>query len=107
MKAINEFFNCSDDVANILKSAADAVLLQNNSDEIRHIKQRLKEIDKARNDFINLIATGACASDSLDDEFARLYDEEEKLNQKLLSLKAQTDTSQNELADEIKAEITD
>lgn len=105
VKAINEFFNCSDDVANILKSVADAVLSGNNNDEIQRIEQWLKEIDKARNDFIKLIATGACASDSLDDEFARLYDEEEKLSKKLLSLKSQTDSSQNELADAIKTEI--
>jgi len=72
---------------------------------MQRIEQWLKEIDKARNDFIKLIATGACALDSLDDEFARLYDEEEKLSKKLLSLKSQTDSSQNELADAIKTEI--
>ncbi len=105
MSAINEFYNCSDDVVKILKSAADTVLSGSNDDEIRQIEQRLKDIDQARNDFVNLIATGTCAPDSLDDEFARLYSEEERLSQKLISLKAQANTESNELANEIKADI--
>ena len=92
-------------MAKVLKSAADAVLSGSNDDEIKQIKQRLKDIDQARNDFVNLIATGACAPDALDDEFARLYSEEEQLSQKLLSLKAQGEAEQNELADDIKAVI--
>ena len=105
VKTINEFYNCSDDVAKILKSAADTVLSESNDDEIKQIEQRLRDIDQARNDFVNLIATGACAPDSLDDEFASLYSKEEKLSQKLLSLKAQANTESNELADVIKADI--
>ena len=105
VRAINEFYNFGDDVVKVLKSATDAVLSGSNNDEIKQIEQRLKDIDQARNDFVNLIATGACASDSLDDEFARLYSEEEKLSQKLLSLKAKANTESNELANEIKADI--
>ena len=105
VRAINEFYNCSDDVAKVLKSAVDNVLSGSCDGEIKHIEQRLKDIDHARNDFVNLIATGACAPDSLDDEFARLYSEEEKLSQKLLSLKAQANTESNGLSDEIKADI--
>lgn len=105
VSAINEFYNCSDDVVKILKSATDTVLSGSNDDEIRQIEQRLKDIDQARNDFVNLIATGTCAPDSLDDEFARLYSEEERLSQKLISLKAQANTESNELANEIKADI--
>ena len=105
VRAINEFHNCSDDVANILKSAADAVLSGANDGEIKQIEQRLKDIDQARNDFVNLIATGACAPDSLDNEFATLYSEEESLSQKLISLKAQANTESDELANEIKADI--
>ncbi|HOH87281.1 hypothetical protein [Ruminococcus sp.] len=92
-------------MAKELKSAADTVLSEANDNEIKQIEQRLKDIDQARNDFVNLIATGACAPDSLDDEFASLYSEEEKLSQKLLSLKAQANTESNGLADEIKADI--
>ena len=102
VRTINEFYNCSDDVAKVLKSAADTVLSESNNDEIKQIEQRLKDIDQARNDFVNLIATGACAPDSLDDEFARLYSEEEKMSQKLLSLKSQRKTEQSEFADDIK-----
>ena len=105
LRAINEFYNCSDDVAKVLKLAADTVLSGANDDEVNQIEQRLKDIDQARNDFVNLIATGACAPDSLDDEFARLYSEEERLSQKLLSLKAQSEAEQNELAYELKADI--
>ena len=105
VRAINEFYNCSDDVAKVLKSAADIVLSNSSDGEIKQIEQRLKDIEQARNDFVNLIATGACAPDSLDDEFARLYSEEEKLSQRLISLRDQTDTKYNELADEIKADI--
>ena len=92
-------------MAKVLKSAADTVLSGSNDDEIKQIEQRLKDIDQARNGFVNLIATGTCASDSLDDEFARLYSEEERLSQKLISLKAQANTESNELADTIKADI--
>ena len=105
MRAINEFYNCGDDVAKVLKSAANTVLLGTSGNEISQIEQQLKDIDQARNDFVNLIATGACAPDSLDDEFARLYSEEEKLSQKLISLKAQGEAEQNEIIDNIKAEI--
>lgn len=105
VRAINEFYQCSDEVANVLKDATDSVLSGTSGSEIRQIEQRLKDIDQARNDFVNLIATRTCASDSLDTEFARLFEEEEKLSQKLLSLKAQANTEANELANEIKADI--
>ena len=105
VRAINEFYNCNDDVAKVLKSATSTVLSGTNGNEIQQIEQRLKEIAQARNEFVNLIATGACASDSLDDEFASLYSEEEKLSHRLLSLKAKANTEFNELANEIKADI--
>lgn len=105
VRAINEFYNCGDDVAKVLKSAADIVLSGSNDDEIKQIEQRLKDIDQVRNDFVNLIATGTTAPDSLDDEFASLYSEEEKLSQKLLSLKAQGEAEQNELVDSIETDI--
>ena len=57
VRAINEFYNCSDDVAKVLKLAADTVLSGANDDEVNQIEQRLKDIDQARNDFVNLIAT--------------------------------------------------
>ena len=105
VRAINEFYNCGDDVAKVLKSAANSVLSGTSDNEISQIEQRLKDIDQARIDFVNLIVTGTCASDSLDDEFARLYSEEEKLSRKLLSLKAQGEAEQNEIIDNIKTDI--
>ena len=105
VRAINEFYQCSDDVANILKNATDNVLSASGDCEIKHIEQRLKDIDNARNDFIDLIATGASYADSFDEEFARLYDEEEQLSQKLALLKSQESTNQSELREEIKTDI--
>lgn len=57
--------------------------------EIQAIEKRLKEIDAARSDLISLITSGACDEDTLDSEFAKLYEEETQLSEKLLSLKAQ------------------
>lgn len=105
VRAINEFYNCADDVANVLKTATDSVLSGTKGSDIQQIEQRLKDIDNARKEFINLIATGTCAADSLDNEFAKLFEEEEQLSQTLLSLKSQADSEQNKLAEELKAEI--
>ncbi len=95
VKAINEFYNCNEDVAEILKSNAESVLSVLADNEIQNIEKRLKEIDEARNNFINLIATGACVEDSLDGEFAELFAEEEKLSSKLMTLKAQNQDSES------------
>ncbi|SEL59316.1 Resolvase, N terminal domain, partial [Ruminococcus sp. YRD2003] len=105
VRAINEFYNCGDDVTKVLESATSTVLSGTSGNEIQKIERRLKEINQARNEFVNLIATGACASDSLDSEFAKLFDEEEQLSQTLISLKSKADFEQNKLAEELKAEI--
>ena len=63
-------------------------------EEIAAIGKRLKEIDKARNDLISLIATGGCDEDKLDSEFAKLYQEEQQLSERLETLKSQNKTSQ-------------
>lgn len=89
MKAINDFYNCHEDIAKLLKESIVSVLSGLADNEIQSIEKRLKEIDKARNDFVNLIATGVCGADSLDNEFAQLFAEEEKLSEKLLALKSQ------------------
>lgn len=62
-------------------------------EEITAIKKRLKEIDKARNDLISLIATGGCDEDTLDGEFAKLYEEEQSLSERLAMLKSKNQTS--------------
>ncbi len=89
VKAINEYYDCRADVARILKSNVESVLSGLGQSEIQAIEKRLKEIDTARSDLISLITSGACDEDKLDSEFAKLYEEETQLSEKLLSLKAQ------------------
>lgn len=89
VKAINEFYNCSEEAAKILRNNAENALLGLVDNEIQTIENRLKEIEVARNDFINLIAEKACDEDSLDEEFEKLFAEEENLSDKLISLKSQ------------------
>ena len=62
-------------------------------EEIAAIKKRLKEIDKARNDLISLIAAGGCDEDKLDSEFEKLYEEEQSLSERLAMLKSKNQTS--------------
>lgn len=62
-------------------------------EEILSVEKRLKEIDQARNDLIMLIASGGCDEDKLDSEFAKLYQEEQHLNNRLETLKSQNKTS--------------
>jgi len=105
VKAINDFYNCHEDIAELLKESAESVLSGLDDKEIQSIEKRLKEIDKARNDFVELIANGACEADSLDNEFAQLFAEEEKLSEKLLTLRSQNQTSietQGRLEKELK-----
>lgn len=57
--------------------------------EIRKIEYRLQEIDEARNDYIFLISTGSIDEESLDEQFQKLYDEEQSLNERLEQIKAE------------------
>ena len=93
VQAINDFYDCGEDVAKILKANVETVLAGMEQTEIQRIEDRLKEIDKARNDMISLITSGACDEDAMDAEFAKLFEEETQLSQKLLSLKAQCKVS--------------
>ncbi len=105
VKAINDFYNCHEDIAKLLKESAESVLSGLADNEIQSIEKRLKEIDKARNDFVDLIATGACGADSLDNEFAQLFAEEERLSENLLVLRSQNQTSaetKSKLENELK-----
>ncbi len=62
-------------------------------EEIISIENRLKEINRARNDLVNLIASGGCDEDKLDSEFSKLYQEEQQLSERLDTLKSQNKTS--------------
>lgn len=107
VQAINDFYDCGDDVAKVLKANVESVLAGMEQTEIQRIEDRLKEIDKARNDIIGLITNGSCDEDAMDAEFAKLFEEETQLSQKLLSLKAQCKVSDDtkEKIDSTIAEI--
>lgn len=106
IQAVNAFYDCGDDVAKILKANVESVLEGMEQSEIQKIEQRLKDIDKARNDMISLITSGSCDEDTLDNEFAKLYEEETQLSGKLLSLKAQCKVS-DDTKDKIESTIAE
>ena len=91
--AINNYYSCRNDIARILKANIGTVLECRGQEEIISIENRLKEIDKARNDLVNLIASDGCDEDKLDNEFSRLYQEEQQLSERLEILKSQNKTS--------------
>ena len=91
--AINNYYSCRNDIARILKANIGTVLECQDQEEIISIENRLKEIDKARNELVNLIASGDCDEDKLDSEFAKLHGEEQQLGERLEMLKSQSKTS--------------
>ena len=91
--AINNYYSCRNDIARILKANIGTVLECQGQEEIISIENRLKEIDQARNDLVNLIASDGCDEDKLDNEFSRLYQEEQQLSERLEILKSQNKTS--------------
>ena len=91
--AINNYYSCRNDIARILKANIGTVLECQGQEEITSIENRLKEIDQARNDLVSLIASGDCDEDKLDNEFSRLYQEEQQLSERLNILKSQNKTS--------------
>ena len=91
--AINNYYSCRNDIARILKANIGTVLECQGQEEIINIENRLKEIDNARNDLVMLIASGGCDEDKLDSEFAKLYQEEQQLSERLEMLKSQNKTS--------------
>ena len=93
IRAINNYYSCCDDIKRILKANISSVLKCQGQKEILATEKRLKEIDQARTDLINLIASGGCDEDKLDGEFAKLYAEEQDLNERLKMLKSQNKTS--------------
>ncbi len=91
--AINNYYSCRNDIARILKANIGTVLECQGQEEIICIENRLKKIDKARNALVMLIASGGCDEDRLDSEFAKLYQEEQQLSERLEILKSQNKTS--------------
>ena len=91
--AINNYYSCRDDIARILKANIGSVFECQGQEGIISIENRLKEIDRARNDMVTLIASGGCDEDRLDSEFSRLYQEEQRLSEQLEMLKFQNKTT--------------
>ncbi|WP_377072882.1 recombinase family protein [Ruminococcus bicirculans (ex Wegman et al. 2014)] len=93
IKAINNYYSCRNDIARILKANIGTVLECQGQEEIIAAENRLKEIDRARNELVGLIATGGCDEDKLDSEFEKLYEEEQSLSDRLAMLKSKNQTS--------------
>lgn len=91
--AINNYYSCRNDIARILKANIGTVLECQGQEELISIENRLKEIDQARNNLVNLITSGGCDEDKLDSEFEKLYQEERQLSERLEILKVQNKTS--------------
>ena len=87
LQAVNEYLGCRDEIAKILKDNIGSVLECQGHWEILSLEKRLKELDKARNDLISLIASGGCDEDKLDSEFAKIFNEEQSINERLEKLK--------------------
>ena len=94
IRAINNYYSCRNDIARILKANIGSVLECQGQEDILAAEKRLREIDQARNDLVDLIASGGCDEDKLDSEFAKLYSEEQSLSERLEMLKSQNKTSQ-------------
>lgn len=62
-------------------------------EKIISIENRLKELDRARNDLVNLIVSGGCDEEKLDSKFSKLYQEEQQLYERLENLKSQNKIS--------------
>ncbi len=63
--------------------------------ETKEIQKRLREIDDARNDYISLIAAGTMDEEALDEQFQKLYAEEQELNTRLKALEENNDIDNN------------
>lgn len=63
--------------------------------ESKEIQKRLREIDDARNDYISLIAAGTMDEESMDEQFQKLYTEEQELNSKLKALEESNNIENN------------
>ena len=90
MGAVNEYFDCNEELRRLLKNTVESSLLASDQKEMKAIEKRLTEIDNARNSYISLIASGGADEDALDAEFAKLYAEEQGLNERLTALKSQS-----------------
>lgn len=96
IREINAFYACGEDVAELLKENAEAVLAGLGQAEITSVESRLAQIDKARQNMIDSIVSGVCEEEAMYAEFEKLHVEEEELTTKLQELKAQCQISAEE-----------
>ena len=66
--------------------------------ETKEIQKRLREIDDARNDYISLIASGTMDEEALDEQFQKLYAEEQELHARLKALEENNNIDNNKRA---------
>ena len=95
LSAINEYYDCKDNIKELLKSNVEQAVAGVSIKETKIIQKRLREIDDARNDYISLIASGTMDEESLDEQFQKLYIEEQDLKDKLDLLESQNNLDQN------------
>lgn len=88
LQATNDYFECGEDILEIMRGNIESVMSGCDSIEFHQAEQRLLEIDKARNEFISLIATGTIDEDSLDTEFQELYKEEQQIKGRIEKLRS-------------------
>lgn len=93
LSAVNEHLGCREEIAKILKANIGSVLECQGQQKIINLENRLKELDKARNDIISLITSGGCDEDKMDAEFAKIYVEEQSINEQLAELKKKAEIS--------------
>ncbi len=95
LSAINEYYNCGDNIKELLKNNIDQALAGVSIKETKEIQRRLREIDDARNDYITLIASGTMDEETLDEQFQKLYTEEQELNSRLKALEDKNNIDNN------------
>jgi DNA invertase Pin-like site-specific DNA recombinase len=93
LSAVNEYLGCRDEIAKILKANIGSVLECQGQQEILNLENRLRELNKTRNDLVGLIASGECDEDKLDAEFAKIFNEEQSINERLTELKQKAKVS--------------
>ena len=104
LQATNDYYECGEDILEIMRGNIESVVTGCDITELHQAEQRLQEIDKARNDFISLIASGTVDEDSLDTEFQKLYEEEQQIKERIEELRA-NNSSNAEQRDNINRAI--
>ena len=93
LSAVNEYLDCREEISKILKANIGSVLECQEQQKMINLENRLKELDKARNDIISLITSGGCDEDKMDSEFAKIYAEGQSVNEQLAELKKKAEIS--------------